>query len=314
MQKSATPIREGVVNLSKNSSMKDLKLLADRLKEGFGIKTLQIHLHEDEGRYEDGKFIQNRHAHMVFSWMDEKTGKSLKLKPQNMTEIQDVVAVALNMERGESSNKIHLDAIQYKRKQEEKKLIIAQEKLAQAEKDTKMAIVDLNKTKIAHKMENTNERIKEAGLNFLTQISGKKDSTINSLQKQVELGSRVIQKLELDKQSLIEELGEQIKENRTLEYKYEKLNSHLEKVERISHNTVLELEKIKAEKERFEKYYNSLLDFKVIIKNLLHKSFIEKDKESQKKIWELTNNWNKQKQNKKGIIKKDRNPGFDMEV
>ncbi len=185
MQKSATPIREGVLNLSKDSQMKDLIILSQKLEQTFGIKTLQIHIHEDEGRIEDGNFKQNRHAHMVFSWMDENSGKSLKLQKKDMSEIQDLVADTLKMERGASSNVKHLDSIQYKNQQEQLKLQQTIEKQTTAEQKAKMARTDLLKTKAKHQLVNTSETIKQAGSNLLKSISGQHSKTINQLKSEI---------------------------------------------------------------------------------------------------------------------------------
>lgn len=127
LQKNAIPIREAVVNLNADHTMMDLKILADELESKFGIECFQIHIHRDEGVSSDQL---NYHAHMVFSWQDLTTGKTLKLHRHHMSQIQDVVATALGMERGElktNSNRERLEAIEYKRQQEEVKLKTLQE-------------------------------------------------------------------------------------------------------------------------------------------------------------------------------------------
>lgn len=128
MQAKATPIREGVVNLGKTQDLESLKILADKLEDRFKIKTIQIHIHEDEGHHKvkSGDWKQNRHAHMVFDWTDEK-GKSLKLNKADMAEMQSIVADTLGMERGQSSDKKHLNSMAYK-VQEMKKDAVQMEK------------------------------------------------------------------------------------------------------------------------------------------------------------------------------------------
>lgn len=113
MQKKMNPLREGVLNLNPEHTMEDLHTLREVLFERFGIKTIQMYIHRDEGYMKSKEWKQNLHAHLVFDWTDEK-GKSLNLKRQKMTELQDVVAEVLGMERGEKSNKKHLNAIGYK--------------------------------------------------------------------------------------------------------------------------------------------------------------------------------------------------------
>lgn len=120
-QDKATPIREGVVNLSEKTTMEDLQKLATRLKDKFGIETLQIHMHKDEGHFlkdQPEVWKPNLHAHMVFDWTDHKTGKCISLKRFQLTEMQDIVAEVLQMERGQSSNVKHLNSLQFKNKME----------------------------------------------------------------------------------------------------------------------------------------------------------------------------------------------------
>ena len=158
LQKNATPIREGVVNLNDNHTMEDLKKLAQDIKEKHKIDCFQIHIHRDEGVFLDkeGKTIAtrkdfkwkvdkdgktqkvdtveqvkelrpdaqwkcNNHAHMVFDWQDKETGKTLKLGKAAISQLQDTVSESLQMERGElkvNSNRKRLEPIEYKREKE----------------------------------------------------------------------------------------------------------------------------------------------------------------------------------------------------
>jgi len=122
MQKKATPIREGVVVINKSTSMEDLRRFAEQLQERFGVKTFQIHIHRDEGHAKAKEWKPNLHAHLVFDWTDD-SGKTLKLKRQDMAEIQTILSDCLGMERGKSSDRKHLTAIQYKAEAEEKRKI-----------------------------------------------------------------------------------------------------------------------------------------------------------------------------------------------
>jgi len=124
MQAKATPIREGVLLIGQHHTAGDLKKLAGRIEEKFGIKTIQGYCHKDEGHHDKvtGEWKPNYHAHMVFDWTDHATGKSIKMSRDDMAELQTVVAQELNLERGISSSKEHLNAIQYKSQQEQKDL------------------------------------------------------------------------------------------------------------------------------------------------------------------------------------------------
>jgi hypothetical protein len=124
MQAKATPIREGVLLIGQHHTEDDLKKLAVRIEEKFGIKTIQGYCHKDEGHYDKifEEWKPNYHAHMVFDWTDHATGKSIKMSRDDMAKLQTVVAQELNLERGISSSKTHLNAIQYKSEQEQKDL------------------------------------------------------------------------------------------------------------------------------------------------------------------------------------------------
>lgn len=122
MQAKATPIREAVVVIEDTTTMDDLKKLAKRFNDRFGIDVFQIAIHKDEGykKSKDGIKL-NLHAHLVADWTDHESGKSLKLNRNDMSEMQTICAEVLGMERGKSSEKQHLSAIQYKIAAEEQR-------------------------------------------------------------------------------------------------------------------------------------------------------------------------------------------------
>lgn len=112
LQKNATPIREGVVNLQPHHTMKDLKNLAAALEKKHQIKCFQIHIHNDEGKSKDEL---NHHAHMVFDWQDKKKGSMLRLNKLAMSKIQDTISETLGMERGKVGSKsVRLEAQEFK--------------------------------------------------------------------------------------------------------------------------------------------------------------------------------------------------------
>lgn len=138
MQKKATPIREGVVVIEPGTSMQQLKKFADKLHERWGIKTIQIHTHKDEGYTPEdkpGDWKPNLHAHMIFDWTDD-SGKSLKLKKQDLAEMQTVLAECLNMERGVSSDRKHLNSIQYKAMKEAERVLELENRATRAKQIT----------------------------------------------------------------------------------------------------------------------------------------------------------------------------------
>lgn len=140
MQAKATPIREGVIVIRQDTTIEQLKGLADAIEQRWGIKTLQIYTHKDEGHTDSkGAWKPNLHAHIVFDWVNHDTGKSIKLSKQDMAEMQTMVADCLQMVRGESSDIKHLGAIQYKNQAEGLRLQTLKEQTMKEEQARELA-------------------------------------------------------------------------------------------------------------------------------------------------------------------------------
>lgn len=183
MQAKATPIREAVVVIKSETTMEDLKRLSDAYRQRFGIDTFQIAIHKDEG-YPKGEWKPNLHAHLVFDWTDQETGKSLKLKRQDMVEMQTITAEVLQMDRGVSSDKQHLTAQQYKSFAEEAKLKQLEEERVRKEKQMKE---ELERFKVAKARK---EAAIEAAKTLSEGVKGlfgqsSKDKTIKVLREQI---------------------------------------------------------------------------------------------------------------------------------
>lgn len=113
--KNAIPVKEAVVVIKEDTTMEQLKHACQRCQERWGIRGFQIDIHRDEGHTaSDGSRKLNLHAHILFKWFLNKTGTTIKLNRWDMAEMQDIFAEELEMERGKSSSKKHLDAIQQK--------------------------------------------------------------------------------------------------------------------------------------------------------------------------------------------------------
>jgi hypothetical protein len=125
LQEKTALVREGVLVVENHHTIEDLKKLGSSLENAFGIKTLQIYIHKDEGHQKDGQWKPNLHAHMVFDWQDKTTGKSIKLGRQQMSQMQTITAESLGMERGIPSDVKHLNSVQFKVQAEEQRLIEA---------------------------------------------------------------------------------------------------------------------------------------------------------------------------------------------
>ena len=136
MPKNAEPIREGVAVITENTTMKQMKSLANQIEQRWGIMTKAIYAHLDEGHehlvtdrdHQQGKyldsaegstiFLWNYHAHYVFDWTDHETGQCINLNRHDMSELQDMLANTFKMERGKKSDKKWRDAHSYKAEQE----------------------------------------------------------------------------------------------------------------------------------------------------------------------------------------------------
>lgn len=127
----STPIKEGVVVCKADTTMDQLQRYGQLCRDRWGITPLQIFIHRDEGHYEtpgdETSWKSNYHAHIVWDWMNHDTGKSCKLTPQDMSEMQTILAETLGMERGTSkelTGREHLERTDYiiaKQKQEAEK-------------------------------------------------------------------------------------------------------------------------------------------------------------------------------------------------
>ena len=158
VRQGCSPIREGVVNIKPDTTMEDLLRYVERVHERWGIRALQIHIHKDEGHYEDtndpASWEPNFHAHIIWDWMDHDTGKSFKLNAEDMSAIQDLVAETLDMQRGQKKSETGLDHLERNdfiiQKQESKKKQLQEEaKKAVAEKEEAEAEVEAAKTEVA---------------------------------------------------------------------------------------------------------------------------------------------------------------------
>jgi hypothetical protein len=133
----SSPIRESVVNIKPDTTMNDLLKYTKKVQERWGIRAIQIHIHKDEGHYENPNdpttWKPNLHAHIIWDWMSHETGKSYKLGKKDMEELQDMAAETLEMERGQrkaETGREHLEHNDY---------ILSQQKKQSAELDIEIA-------------------------------------------------------------------------------------------------------------------------------------------------------------------------------
>ena len=202
MQKKSVPLREGVVNIKESTTLEELRNLAERLQQDFGIKTISIHTHRDEGHEENGQWVPNLHAHLIFDWTNEQ-GKSLCLKAHDMAHLQTIAAEVLHMERGKSSDVKHLSAIQYKNKMQEEENRLLLDAAEQLRKD-------IEKLKISRKGKQTLSE----HLDSITKYFGKSDIRKQYESSQIEIEQLKAQLEEL--QTKVERIQQDL-ERRTKE-------------------------------------------------------------------------------------------------
>ena len=124
LQSNAMPVREAVVVIKEDTTMKDLHDLSKRLEDELGIKVFQIAIHKDEGHRdkESKQWKPNFHAHLVADWQDLKTGKTLKHQSFHYSKMQDLAAECLGMERGTAGSVGRLEAVEFKIQKKEEEL------------------------------------------------------------------------------------------------------------------------------------------------------------------------------------------------
>lgn len=125
--------------ISEGTTLQQLQNLAEKLEECFRVHAFQIYTHKDEGaNVWDGReeaWKPNYHTHMIFDWTNGHTGKTAKLNKHDMVEMQTITAECLNMERGVSSDRKHLSAMQYKNQMETEKAGQLQKDIEQLDRE-----------------------------------------------------------------------------------------------------------------------------------------------------------------------------------
>ena len=226
VRKGSSPIREGVVNIKPDTTMDDLLQYAERVHERWGIRALQIHMHKDEGHYENPEdkdtWQPNLHAHIIWDWIDHATGKSYKLNAEDMSEIQDMVAETLDMQRGQKKSETGLDHLERNdfiiQKQESKKKQLQEEaQKAITEKEEVEAKVETAKAEVAdlwkeHGYLTSSNRTKTERSNRLDREIQSKQNRSQSLDETIDAKEKKINQLETKANEKLQDLYT-IKEN-----------------------------------------------------------------------------------------------------
>ena len=188
VRKGSSPIREGVVNIKPDTKMDDLLNYVNRVHERWGIRAIQIHMHRDEGHYENPEdkstWQPNLHAHIIWDWIDHQTGKSFKLNADDMSQIQDMLAnqrkqsAELDNEIAEKRDK--LDAENGNAIKSGIANFFGKGKYADMEKENKRLKEELPKQKAA--IQRQYQKALDAERNHYTQQLAEKDKQIEDMQ------------------------------------------------------------------------------------------------------------------------------------
>ena len=209
VRKGCSPIRECVVVINEDTRLKALLRFTRMVETRWGIKALQIHLHRDEGHYEipgdDNTWKPNYHAHIIWDWMDHTTGKSIKLDADDMSAMQDMVAEALDMERGVKKSETGIDHLErndfiLQKQEKEKKRLEEEKRKAQSEKakaENKANVAKEQARKANEDKEQAEKKAQEAKTELSSAESKitEKQAEIDSLEKRITSKEAVLDRL-----------------------------------------------------------------------------------------------------------------------
>lgn len=142
LQSNAIPIKESVVLFDENTTIDQLKDFCQNCHEQLGLIPLKIYMHRDEGYWKDKTWIPNYHAHVVWRMYNEE-GRNVRLDNKGCSKMQDIAAQSFDMVRGVPSAKKHVDAMAFRKQQEEKNLEETQK--AVTEKKNEIAGLEVEK-------------------------------------------------------------------------------------------------------------------------------------------------------------------------
>lgn len=196
LQKNAIPIKEGVIVIDENTTLKDLQNFCEECRTKFGMQPLWIDIHRDEGYMNSKDWKPNLHAHITWRMYDEN-GRNVRLSKQDMADMQTMAAQHLHMERGKSSDKKHLSSLQYKIKKQEEEI----ERLNQAIKEKENAVIQATRGvydkftgKVGENLRKAKEREQKA-LERLEIAKAKVSTLENFLVAKADENTRLLEKL-----------------------------------------------------------------------------------------------------------------------
>lgn len=265
-----SPIREMCVPIKADTQIEDFDFLR-KWAAKYGIEIMRIDLHKDEGYHdkETGEYKMNYHAHVVASFIDWETGKTVKAGKEAMSEMQTILAISLGMERGErkaDTGKRYLTHQEYRGMMEE----IGEKKKLLQEADEK-----LNHFNATIKRAET----KLKGLNtMLSNLEEQKDAIeidIVALEEERDNGNKEAEKKLAD-------LNEQFsKINDKIEERNQQISDAKEQLRQLS----IRKHSLQNDYDETMRQYNKILDKKEQIDNELDEAdrqLIEKRQEIEK--------------------------------
>ena len=296
MQTKAAPIREGVIVIKQETTMQELQQFAAVCKERFGIEAFQIHIHKDEGYMNAKQWTPNLHAHVVFDWT-QPNGKSVRLSRDDMAELQTIASEALGMERGVSSDRKHLSAMQYKTECAKEQLQELSNDISSAldkHKDVQNQLLQLQKElRSIETKKNVQKLISKASEKFYGLIG----KTVNDREKDA-LKAK-IKALEGENEQLSDRLGKAILEkerNGTKVFKAENdkeyYRQQMDNARTTSNRLRTENQELKTETKELKKELGKMKDLFNFNKNGTYtRTNIEIDKQGNKKEANIYGQW-----------------------
>lgn len=207
-----SPIREGCPPIKEDTTIEDFQPVIDWAREN-GLDVIRIDLHFDEGHIdaETKERKLNRHAHVVFDWLDHETGRTIKLNDAKMSELQGIMATALGMERGKPKAETgveHIAAAEYR----EMKAAETAQRMETLALEIEEKIDELSKTAAAK--EEAISVIKEFGSKMRELISGKDKREKQDLAEKLDKVTKIAKN---NRAAAIEEREKRMELEKTLE-------------------------------------------------------------------------------------------------
>jgi len=257
-----SPIREMCPPIKSDTKIEDFDYLKNWAKK-HGIEIMRIDLHKDEGYLDEetGEYKMNYHAHVVASFLDWNTGKTVKPNSQEMSEMQTILALALDMERGAMKKDT---GAEYLNHQEYRKMKEAVNALSKTSKKLDEEIIDKE-----NHLNIINKEIKQAETKYkglstmITNLEAQRDNLEAQIAALEDEYSEDNELLELKRSELLAKLAEIEEKISDKTQKREEAERKLielakEKNKLQQHYDDLMREKVKIEPDVFEKVQNDV--------------------------------------------------------